>query len=329
MNPERGIVLVGMELEVPGWEGRTYQSVATDLIKEEYMYGPSELWNKWHKYHCDCEEGGCKHIRYGSILDIPIVSMTYDGSLPEDGAEFVTTPVYLSLPSSLDQLHDIWEIVTRDAIWDRGPNVHSIHGGKVSPSIHFHVSCTPVEPLNEPKKMSSVMRETYRRLYVDDVFSVLCSFSPELFLLADNDSYRRGINFRWPTRLQAMSDQKHHAFADIRKATPYQELYIEWRIFEIANSSWSHLLGGLFLVAALTRALVNPQFLSELVVVGSGNPYSEVELAAVTTAEEIYSFVDINRLTFLRDICLKELSDNTFGASLVRDMFDHCMGKVG
>ena len=97
MHINKGVIKVGMEIEVAAWKGEySYQKVARDLIKAEYMQGPASQWDNYHNYHCTCKTGGCIHVRRGHIMLPPLVSLTYDASLPTTGAEFIISPILMA-----------------------------------------------------------------------------------------------------------------------------------------------------------------------------------------------------------------------------------------
>src|SRR5690606_25973736 len=147
MLVERGVVKVGIEIEIPTWKnGRNYAAVVKDLLNAGYMMGEERHWREIHTYRCRCEYG-CALVRSGDVYVPPLVSATYDASLPREGGEFVVSPVVLL--DGLTPIREIWDIVTRDAVWTdqlpdrRGDNL-------CSPSIHLHCSVTLPNNGEEP-----------------------------------------------------------------------------------------------------------------------------------------------------------------------------------
>src|SRR5690606_41061365 len=82
MLVERGVVKVGIEIEIPTWKnGRDYRAVVRDLLNAGYMMGGERNWQEIHTYGCQCEYG-CGLVRSGDVYVPPLVSATYDSSLP-------------------------------------------------------------------------------------------------------------------------------------------------------------------------------------------------------------------------------------------------------
>ena len=318
---ERGVMKIGMEIEVAKWDDYSYQRVAGDLIEAKYMLGPPEQWSEYHSYHCSCKEGGCRDVRRGHIMIPPLTVMTYDGTLPSTGAEFIISPILLADESQgLAMLQEIWDIVTARAVWsDTGQN---IHGGSVSPSIHLHVSATikPGDGYAIPNNPT----------YSGDILHALEMFSPELFVLAEAsiaDKNRRGLKFRWPDRTAMLNDMEsgtHHGFVQVREASPDKSVYIEWRLFEAAYHDWRYVESATYLSALLTRALLNKAFIGQLLTAGYAQPYHEAALRGAIDNNNLPALLQVadkTRLDTLRSICLEQIDDDNYGFHLVDDMF--------
>ncbi len=312
---DRGIIKIGLEIEVAAWDsGRTYQLVAADLIDAEYMQGPPSIWAEWHTYHCSCKRGGCREIRRGDLIVPPLVSVTYDASLPATGGEFIMSPILLADGSSgMDDMHNIWDIVTEHAVWTmEGQN---IHGGNVSPSVHLHVSATKTEE-----------GSYYAQHYVSDIMHALELFSPELFALAELDIVnRRGLKYRLPNRYSIeYAEANHHGFIHVRSASPGRSVYIEWRLFEAAYNSWEYVQRSAYLAAVLTRALLDRQTLGNLTSRGYEPMYDDDQLDLAVKRDDlnlILAMVDRHRLDSLRQICLEQIDDDPIGFHILDDMF--------
>lgn len=316
---ERGVVRVGLEIEVVGWEGRTYQEVCGELVEAGYMYPPVEQWSKHHTYHCNCEDGGCYTVRKGDVIMPPLVSMTYDASLPKTGAEFIVSPVLLAEELGMAELEEIWNIIVRDAVWSRDlPDYND--NGMASPSIHLHVSSTSLgSGLLGPSRKNSMPS------YKQDIFHALSLFAPELFLLADRPKTRRGLKYRLPTRDAIILDQEHHGFIHVRDARPDYRVYVEWRLFEAAYDDWHYVEVAAYLAAVITRAFNNPDILARLMATGYSNPYSvEAAMEAVRNDDPyaLFKLVSADRFHALREMCLGQIDDNQYGFELLIGLFD-------
>ena len=329
MHPDRGILKVGLEVEVVAWEnGRTYQEVATELVEHPngYMQGPPSLWSEWHTYHCSCDAGGCRQVRRGDLIVPPLVSMTYDASLPVTGAEFIVSPILLADGSEgMLMLKEIWDIIVRDALWTtEGVGVNGAQ--EVSPSIHIHVSANTDKDKDSPWNQGVA--------YSNDIVHALELFSPELFALADlGRKERRGLKFRLPNRLSVFHDDMgaHHGFVHVRAAVPGQVSYIEWRLFEAAYDSWEYLERVIYLSSVLTRSLLQKRGLGTLMSAGYADMYDEIELfraARRDRVDELLSLVSRHRLASLREICLNQIDDDQRGFHLIDNMFAELEGEL-
>lgn len=323
---ERGVVKIGLEIEVAKWDnGRTYQMVAKDLVNAGYMMPPAEMWLKYHNYHCTCREGGCINVRNGNLMDVPLVVLTYDASLPKNGAEFIVSPVLLA-NQSLSQLKEIWEIVTKDAVWSLA--LTDIKGRPASPSVHLHVSAT----LSEKK----IMLEKNNNVFSQDILHAMTLFAPEFFALADRAGVRRGLKYRLPTRLSIELDDietgnngGHHGFLQVRRAQAGVQSYIEWRLFEAAYDSWSYIESSAYIAATLTRALLVPETIKKMLVSGYKAPLDDKlmqEAVEYNDVSLVLSQLSHERVGFLRSLCTEQIDDDAYGYALIMHAFDQVEG---
>jgi hypothetical protein len=320
MLVDTSVVRVGVEIEVPIWDNeRTFHDVARELLAKDHMIGGETLWEEIHTYSCDCKAGGCRTVRSGDVIVPPIVSMTYDASLPETGAEFVTSTVLLA-DHSLDEIREIWDIVVKDAVWT-DQLMDKYGNDKCSPSVHLHVSATT--PQYSMKKYKIPSMATMEEGLKADGLHVLSLFVPELFALASTTSQRRGLHYRQPVR---WADKKgHHGFIDVRHFVPGELVYIEWRLFEAAYSSWEYVESCAFLASTLTRALLVEKTLNKLMAAGYSNKYDQkIMLAAFyeDDLEGVLALVDGERFNVLRDLCMREIEDDTRGGIMLARLFD-------
>lgn len=329
MLVERGVIKVGVEIEVPAWNnGRTYEDVCAELIEHDYMMGPHSLWTEHHEYHCNCTRGGCMTVKKGVLLNRPLVSMTYDASLPREGAEFIMSPILLT-EEGMKHFHRIWNIIVEDAEWtDELENWYE--NGTCSPSTHLHVSATKKEYDGYAPTPTA-----YHNL-PDNVWHALGLFSPELFLLADLCNYRRGINYRWPTKesilLDTSSTPEHHGFIHVKKLIPDKISYIEWRLFEAAYDDWEYIEAATYLSAALTRGLLNHKQYQRLMSLGYANAYDPqflYQAAEARSIEKVLEAVDLERLSSLEMVALTNIDDDDYGREVITKLFERANKKVG
>lgn len=316
---ERGAVRVGMEIEIALFkEGSSYQKVAQRLIDAGFMEGKMDDWQEYHRYGCTCVLG-CGTVRSGNVIDPPLVSLTYDASLPRSGAEFVTSPVVIG-PYGLQPLRPIWDIVTEKAVWNN--KLADRNGGIASPSIHLHVSVDTAsgKDYNEPARSPREAEATR-----DDCMHALSLFAPEFIALASAAGYKRGLAYRKPTRFPD-GQRGHHGFIHIRNIIPKRKVYIEWRMFEAAYDNWDYVESAAFLAAALTRALLKPDAISHLMAGGYNYPFDGGALNNAIRKDDtdaLLKLVHLRRLNFLREFCLEQLDDDIEGARLVRVLFEN------
>ncbi len=316
MQVNRGVMRIGMEIEVATWaDENDFGSVANTLIQRGYMIG--NVWEKTHTYHCTCTDGGCSIVRSGQLVIPPIVSATYDSTLPASGAEFITSPVTVT-DLGFEYLKEIWDVVTKDAFWTL--DMKDINGNVASPSIHLHVSVTKQKTHDYPEKSA---------MYKADILQALARFSPEFFAIADLAGVRRGLQYRLPTRESIELDHSvqqhgHHGFVQVRKAVAGSFVHIEWRLFEAAYRDWKYVQTCAYLAATLTRALLDRNTIARLLSVGYTHPYNEdtvIEAVANDDTGALLEEVNLARLTELHDICLEQLDDDYEGMQLLEEMF--------
>ena len=316
---DNGVIKIGMEIEVAEFKpDRTYQKVAGQLIDANYMMGPESRWSEYHNYHCTCKGGGCYIVRKGDIVIPPLVSLTYDGSLPSIGAEFIISPILMADGSGgLAELKNIWDIIANNAVWSQtGKN---IHGGPVSPSVHLHVSVTA-------KKLKGPL-VGIDNAYGQDIIHALELFSPELFVLAEAGiSNRRGLEFRWPDRTAMLNDSEgqHHGFVQVRASMPNEFIHIEWRLFEAAYTDWQYIESCIYLSSVLTRALLDRKALGTLLMRGYEHFYDEDQLREAVNSNDLnllLNMVDGSRLNALKEICLEQIHDDNYGFHLLDNLF--------
>lgn len=324
MLVDRGIVRVGVEIEVPVWDnGSSFATVARELIDAGYMLEDptGREWTSTHSYGCTCA-ALCGKVRSGDVFIPPLVSLTYDASLPESGGEFVTSPVLL-LEDGLGSLREIWEIITRDAVWtDQLPNRRG--NGNCSPSIHLHVSATDPEPIPKKKDGKLIWREMEMPTdptVADDYTHALVLYGPEMLQLASTCGISRGLFFRKPVR---KADQRgHHGIIHVRNVKP-KMLHIEWRLFEAAYDNWPYVEASAYFAAGLTRALKRGEAFRELMGYGYMHAYDQGLLDEAVREDNVVKaleLVDPNRLNALRDITVRELDDDARSVEMVRALF--------
>ena len=327
MHLDRGIIKIGMEIEVAAWQsGWGYYETAKALVKAGYMQEPAEQWSETHQYHCNCKAGGCDNIRLGYVISPPLVSMTYDASLPPLGAEFIISPVLLA-DDGLEMLSEIWDIITDHAVWSNSlADYHET--GHCSPSVHLHVSANKTTEIDYADG-SSV------KYFVDDILHSLSLFSPELFSLASLVDVQRGLKFRLPNRFSIEKDQEvgaHHGFVHVRKARPNEVVYIEWRLFEAAYNDWSYIQSCAYIAAVLTRAFLDRDNVSRLLGEGSLNPYDDNKMSSAASIDStggVLALVDPARIAVLREVCVSQIDDDQQGFEMINNMFDRLESSLG
>lgn len=313
----RGVVRLGAEIEVAKFRPpNSYISTAKQLMKKNYMIGDEKVWEKYHQYHCNCTPGGCSMVKQGMLFDRPIVSMTYDATLPKYGAEFIMSPVLVN--ESLEHFENVWNIIADNAEWTR--DLQDIKGRPCSPSIHLHVSALLGE------EDGSAGHPKYQG-HADDVLHALSLFSPELFLLASTASVARGVAYRLPDRtsMAMQPGGHHHGFVQVRKTIPGKYVHIEWRLFEAAYKEWDYVEACAYLAAGLTRSLLSEEVFSQLMAVGYQFPIKGNIFKEAVRADDpniILDAVNYDRLDILRETIIPRLDDNDYARDRVAQLFE-------
>lgn len=322
MLVEHGPVRVGLEVEVAAWKKkRKYQDVASELVKSGFMADVG--WKRYHDYNCTCAQA-CRQVRSGDVLSPPRVTMQYDASLPEGGAEFISSPVLLT--QGLEPLREIWDIIVRDADWRL--DLLDMRGRRnASPSVHMHVSAVSMDASPGTLKDRTSTREQDQ---IETALLALSNVAPELMLLADTSQERRGIYFRQPWRW-ADGRNKHHGFIQVRRMAPGQIAYIEWRLFEAAYQNFEYIEAATYVSAALTRAFLDPLFTPRLLNVGTAVPLDEMAIEQAIAADDLDSVLalaDTDRLAGLKELIAAELHDDRYGRNMIETIFKEAERRV-
>lgn len=317
---ERAVVKVGMEIEVAAWKGRRdWRTVVGELLDAEYMVDDGRDWAEMHQYHCNCN-AGCQPVRSGiPVYPKPLVSATYDASLPNDGAEFITSTIVID-DEGLADLKPIWDIVVKGADW-RNDLPNRREDDLCSPSVHLHVSATTPEYLAG----GSPINPDAAGQYMADVGHALSLYAPELFALAGTANVKRGVHFRMPAR-----GRGHHDFIHVRSASPNESVYIEWRLFEADYESWEYIESCAFVAATLTRALLDSHAFATLMSAGYESPPDRDALADAVDNDDVDMIIDLvdqNRFNVLQRLCLNSLDDDQYGFRLLESLFNSIGGS--
>lgn len=311
---DRGIVRVGMEIEIAQFSNSvTFTDVAEELIQAGYMMGERDDWLETHTYGCTCTRMGCRQVRSGDVVIPPLVSLTYDASLPSEGAEFVTSTILLA-ESGLAPLREIWDITTRNAVWNN--TATNRRGNAASPSIHLHVSAQA--PDVEAKSFSMPGAS----VDMQDTVHLLSLFAPEFLALASMAAETRGLHFRQPLRVPV--DNRHHGFINAKNVSFGEQVYLEWRMWEAAYQDWDYVEAVTYLSAVITRALLSRDTFKNMMAMGYAYPYEEKEMLMAVqkdSLDDALAQVSLARLRLLRDVCLGEIDDDPHGADILANLF--------
>lgn len=328
MLVNRGVTRLSLEIEVPEWTGRKYIDVVQDLLNSGHMMGERRHWTAIHRYRCNCEYG-CRIVRSGAVIVPPLVSVSYDASLPDGGAEFVTSPIVMI--DGLEPLREVWETVTRNAVWtDQKPDLRG--EGLCSPSVHIHCSVTMpgggqvgdilgdarARQRGELDRAMGGMRLTDTG---NDILHALWLFSPELLLLADLAGVRRGLRFR--QFLRQADQHGHHGFVHLRSVQD-DMLHIEWRLFEAAFDKFDYIEQAAYLAAVMTRALATYDNVVDMLAFGVTARFDRDLLERAVEREDvdaILALVSTQRLEFLYNLCIQQLDDDERGRDMLHAFF--------
>jgi hypothetical protein len=259
-----------------------------------------------HQYHCRCEV--CKRITGGQVHWPVQVALQYDATLPEDGGEFITSPM-LCTTLFFKGLREIWDVICEDAVWtDQLPDRR---GRRCSPSIHIHVSVdNPYQGLAP----------------LGDLRHVLYTFMPELFKLASTCGKVRGLEYRNPnyaaghhSALNVITNREEDGIR-FNLTTPAELLgepfatntrqqrnavssvRLEWRMFEAAYDNWDYTAGAVVLSCALTQMAANPDTLD--IVQGAVGLLSKKPKLERVNAKELMAQFSKPRFRFMRELVL-------------------------
>ena len=250
---ERGpIPLLGVEAEVLGWQGNKQDiHVVKALVAKGAMpkgmyesphvkgsgYGPNAIQ---HSYHCKCKP--CYEIGSKPYYP-PQFKVQYDGTLPTNGAEFISSPFPAAIPL-IDDVVDSLTIIGDNAIVDATGLVDK-YGRPAAAGLHVHASVQ----LTEYQMERGLLADAIRIFYL---------YFPEIFLLASSTGRRRVLQYRWPT----YKAQDHHSFLIQSRG------HLEWRMFEADLQSPDYLFGSMVIAASLTYLMQEPKVMAMLEAIG-------------------------------------------------------------
>lgn len=317
MNSGNDLVKVGFEIEVVQFkQGETFTSVASQLMTKGYMPNDGDDWNGVHEYGCRCAQV-CRHVRGGDVMSPPMVSLTYDASLPQTGGEFVTSAIPVE-DEFLAQFKDIWSTISSRSIWNN-TLMNRRANDVASPGFHVHCSATDTYG----KIRATAARGFVHNRYMEDVSSLLTFFGPELFRLAVLASNIRGMYYRQPLRYVEGDRYGHHGAFQVRAASP-GAAYVEWRLWEMEYEDWDYVAGVTYVSAALTRALSNPGTISALMGVAWAYPLDESIAEKAVMSDALGEYLDLSdesRFNALHQLVLENLEDDDAGREYADALF--------
>lgn len=317
MKPTEGyglMPLVGMEVEVPTWKHSVadYRSVAKSMIAEGYM--DQTYAKKWHTWKCTCAK--CTRWDDELIAPWPVQwKTTYDGSIPEEGAEFITSPF---IPTALyvDEIEKAFKLICDNALWTM--EMEAKNGGPCSPSIHIHTSIQ----LPQNRKFNETrFSQTATSFY---------PFVPELFAIADSSNLgqNRGLSFRSPHSKELLG---HHAY--LSPVAHHQSfVHCEWRIWEAAFQDWPYVRSAIYFSSAMMQLLTNSTTYSNMLERAGGFALTGSDLGSYDTAirvKDLTDRFDLNRLEVLEAYLLEHtfLRFDFVAGKYVQDLFDRTRRK--
>jgi len=235
---------IGIEFEVA--EFRTgYGRFVRKFVNRGWMH--ETFTGGWHNYNCRCKT--CKHeFAPVKLLYPPLWIAQYDASLPEDGAELISTP-FVPNRVFLDALEPQLDIITNDAVYS--PDRVNMRGGDTSIGMHFHVSVGD-------QLHAATLGGAEEQLYIRRVHSLLTYLSLATYVLASTCGETRSFEYRV---LPVYDIYEHHsAIAAVHLSTKYSRL--EWRVWE-GYPDKDYILAAMLTSAALTE-IVTSQKASKL-----------------------------------------------------------------
>lgn len=329
----------GMEIEVVQWAGTSRNTIVRNLVAAQHMSKEGKFDAGTHRYHCDCNV--CQTWNSGKVPWPVQTVLQYDASLPDDGGEFITSPM-LCTELFLDNLYEIWQTVCASAQWRM--DIPNRRGGASSPSIHIHVS------VENPFKLNFSAEHARRTLW---------QFMPELFTIASVCGLDRGLEYR-----SVDPDEGHHAALNICRvqqptmattrttraaanqrliqpvgsdnidnivsdsswppiegpssqfqAAPVRQprgtgsaaIRLEWRMFEAAYSDWPYVKGCIALASALTQLVANKD-MANVIYSGVNLMSDEAEhgysIEECRTTKELLKLFNRKRFYFLTETVL-------------------------
>lgn len=274
-DPIFGVVpSIGYEIEVVQWSKRKDVEVANELVAAGYM--PAGIYKSQHDYGCKCNT--CRTIGY--VATMPVVwKMQYDSSLPQEGAEFISSPWPL-VSGLVHQAVDAVSIVGSDAVW-RLDLRNRRDDGWASPGFHIHTNIQ--QP--EVSLLSSI-----KGMHL---------FFPELISLASTNPGKkmRSLEYRSPqVPFDGMNKtMAHHCFlATSSKNVPH----LEWRIFEAEYEDMDYILAATYLCAGMHQVFSNESIFKALQGVGMLDTWPD-DLNPQSSTEQAIDYSSKRRLNAL------------------------------
>lgn len=310
---------VGIELEVLEWANKTELKIVKELVKAGYM-PPNAFTEKQvlkngvesykHQYHCKCPIA-CKLI--GTTTIVPVQwKMEYDNSLPQKGAEFISSPFPLA-EGFVQQATDAYQIITEDAVWSYLKHNNFDNTAKAAAGMHVHCSMSKIETGNGGLQN---MQRVFHLYY------------PELLAIASNRKQRRGLHYRHAV---GADYDPHHYFLSYAHQ-PGQQPHFEWRLAEAYYNDVDYFQGIVFLFAALTQASTVDSVFKALEGVALLRSWPQMAIKQQTMEpDEILAYVDDKRLAALETVALEcsALATMDEGGSVVEKLFQDTKWSLG
>lgn len=278
---------IGVEVEVARWRADTTMTDAAQALYDDgFMLDGSNYRNERCDWHCKCPD--CSQSM--RINMPPLWVMQRDGSLPDRGAEFISSPFPATEPF-IEKAVMGFEHISQNALMPTKKTMDQRGRFLCEVGIHVHAHILGPE------------LEGLTRQEVTDGVKALNKFTPEVFALAAANT-DRSLRFRMPidgTNPNLDRNNSHHTWlSPVLTAVPAR---LEWRLWETNYKDLDRFREAIVLSAAMTQLLATDEGIRALTGWGYLIPDWSEDYTAIEWQQEkgsdVVAFLDLERLSLL------------------------------
>lgn len=243
---------VGLEYEVAIWQPeKSRYTAAANLGQAGYLLEGNSFNNyrpytaMIHDYHCQCP----RCLQTERINYPPLWKMQKDASLPEEGAEYISSP-FPAASIYIEEAVRAIELIQMDAAPLTKPMSNLRNTGPAQTGFHIHV-----KPYTDQELVADLKL----------LINVLNSFCPEMFMIAELGVIKpRKMTFRLPVTyfdIPGGPREQHHAWLSYVDKHPAR---LEFRLWETPFNDLDYYRRAIIFTAGLSQLALDTKMAKKL-----------------------------------------------------------------